>query len=390
MDITIYSSTTPPPKAKIGWQYGFCLGNNASGFDVDNLSNYSVAEVQFSVDDCVEDRRGQRFTPDGSAVGDYLRARDVDVVHYVAPFVTPQINDIGLPPGGREGSGKDPYWLMVEIAEAADKYGWWLPCRDGTLKPAFYWYGRKLYPLDTTNPDYRDWFVETVTSQRGERHTLRFDHGFTGWELEQYVKCPLYVHPDAWTDGQYELYDALRAEGWRVVVNQSWAPTNPREAPERWELPTLDHVDGIMAELAGSVYVNDDIRWLAITDDRRRALARICNKAGKVFVAWASWKKKRDLGFSSYDGFLRYHIGEAKQHGYRLAIHNADISGQASIWTSDLGIEKPAPLFPDHEPPSPPKPPYDLAEQVKLLSAQVSELQKRLINIETWITSFKR
>ncbi len=388
---------SPPPES--GWQYGFYLGNTAGhDLDVDNLAQYSVVEIQFGLDDCIEDRSGRQFTPDGTPIGEYLRKRNVYVSHYVAPFVAPRIDSVGTPPDGREGPGRDPYWLMLEIAKAADKYNWWLPCRDGNLKPAFRWRHSELFPLDTTRKDYRDWFVETVTKYRGDRRVLRFDHGFTGFELIQYLKCDLSVHPIEWTQGQYDFYDALRSEGWRIIVNQGWVPKNPREAPERWQLPILHHVDGVMAELAGAVYVDEDIRWLAMTDSRRRALAHICNNAGKAFVAWASWKEKRNLGFHDYDSFLRYHIGEAKQHRYRLAIHNADVSSQRSVWSQEFGIEKPAPLFGPIAPsphPTPPSPPSEMKEQLQALEKQVMRLQKQsramdeqLQEIITWITSF--
>ena len=171
------------------FQYGFNLANGASGFrTVTNSAMFSAFEIQFGVDDCLRDRSGVAFTADG-AVGDYLRAAGVDVVHYVCPFYSHDVKFIGLP--ARRGPGRDPYFPRLEVAEAADKYGWWLTCADGERPTGFKHSGEPLYALDVGNRDFRDWYVSLVTRNRGKRRTLRFDCGWDGSQYPIYLKCAI-------------------------------------------------------------------------------------------------------------------------------------------------------------------------------------------------------
>jgi len=334
----------------MAWQYGINLGNNAGTYGgIEKLRRFSAMEIQFGVDDCPVDRSGRAFTPTGEAPGDYLRAGEVDVAHYVCPQFSHAAAVIGRPSAGAGGPGRDPYWLRLATAEAADKYGWWLRCEDdGRLPTGLSWGGRPLYPLDVANPDYRAWFVETVTKYRGARHTLRFDCGWLGGGYETLIKCPLcrdrvcrYSRSAAeLTAGLVALYDALRAAGWRVVVNMGWEMTNPQDPPAQWRYPLMPHVDGVMMEVGGAVYV--DGRWIGETDERRRAVMRAWMDAGKIFIYAGHWNHTIPGKFKIWQ---RYHIAEAQRYGYRAGVSRYGLS----TWEDWFGNEKPAPLFPMQE-----------------------------------------
>ena len=350
----------------MGWQYATALGNSASALAlyVENLAKFSNVEIQFSVDDTPVDRRGNQFTPTGEPVGDFLRRQQVDVHHYVCPYYNHDAEHIGVPAAEKQGFGKDPFALFLKIAQAADKYGWWLQCEDGGRRPTgLQWHGEPMYPLDIANPAYRDWFVETVTRNRGARRTLRFDCGWTGDSYEVYIKCPICDrHPchfsrtaEELTEGQKSLYDALRREGWRVIVNASWEMSNPHEPPANWHYPLMQHLDGVMMEVGEAVYVHSPIQsggdgkmhWIRDTPQRRKAIAKAWLDAGKVFVYAGRWSEK--TGFDNYDDWRKSIRKEAEEIGYRAALNRYGVTE----WHPDYQDEKPSPLFAGLQPPQP-------------------------------------
>ncbi len=340
----------------MAWQYGFNLANNAPGFFwIEKQANFSAFEVQFSVALCRYDRTGRAFTPSGETVADYLLHRDVDVALYVMPFFVHDASHIGKPPGDKSGPGRDPYWLPLAIAQAADQYDWWMRDRDGNRPSGFHRHGVPYYPIDIVNPAWRDWFVETVTANRPDGvQVLRFDCAWDGASYPPYIKTPFCQDDDSRscipytaeqvTEAQYALFDALRREGWRIIANAAWYMTNPDASPDKWRFPAMPHLDGVMVEESEAIYVNG--KWVHVTDARRRAMARVWLNEGKQYIHVAKWPKDDFvLGFSGYDEFRRFHVMEARTYGYRVAVTHHMTRSQ-TMWEEDYQIEKPAPLFP--------------------------------------------
>ena len=351
------------------FQYGTNLGNNTIHLNPNTIvlhEGFSAFEIKFGTDTTPVDRSRKKFTPTGEPPGEYLRRNGVDVANYVSLYAFDK-EYTGRPPSDLTGPDKDPYWLELEMAKAADKYGFWLICNDTNQRPTgMKWGGEPIYPLNVASSDFRDWFVDTVTRNRGPRTTLRFDMGWDGQSFEVYIKCrlcrqnncrPGSASPNELTQGQYDLYDDLRREGWRVIVNNGWFMDDPTVPAEQWTYPLMPHVDGIMVEAAGAVYVydkNGDGHWIGENHQRRRAIAEAWSNAGKVMLYSAQYNlnntKFANLygtefpEFSSWEDFV---IGDAKHYGYRATITN----GAYAIWKPKYGDEKPAPLFPEHHKP---------------------------------------
>lgn len=347
------------------WQYGFNLAHLSRRFAwIEEQARFSAFEVQYSVALCSRDRTDTPFTPDGSTVADFLTSRDVDVALYAMPFYNQDMLDLGRPDSAHRGPGRDPYWLYVAIAEAADRYGWWMLDNRDQRPDGFRWGDVVLYPMDICNPDYRAWFVETVTAHRPAGvHVLRFDNAWDGGSYSIFTKTAMkdelsaeqrkrrpyvpYTTAEV-TAAQFELYDALRAEGWRIIANAAWYMENPNDPPERWRFPALAHLDGVMVEDQGAVYVRG--RWIKNTDKRRQAVARAWTEHGRVYVHVATWPRDGLPGFADYAEYRRFHVNEARTYGYRLAVNERAI-GDQTPWEPEYAVEKPAPLFSYEAPP---------------------------------------
>jgi len=306
----------------MGSQYGFNKAPSAGRWAWFDKQLFPVYEAQFSVMTARADRLGNSFTPNGERVIDWLRARDIQPVSYIHPFWVSRPETVGYPPIGREGPDEDPYWFWFQFCKVVHDNDWFVRCVDGSVSYRFQANRGGMAPVDVTRSEVREWIVEALETLREDRDVLFVDVGF--WSYEAYARCSLLISEDDLREAQFKLYDELRANGWRVIVNAAWAPANYLEAPEHWIYPAMSHIDGVVVENEGHVFV--DNRWLGITDARRRAMAQSWLSAGKKFLVVATYNDV--FGFSDFTEYARYHYNEAISLNYRVAINSVNVKDQ--------------------------------------------------------------